>query len=418
MNKDFSEYNNKLMDFFNYDKKSLDELIKDSEKLLGKGWFDRLTTYTDDKIKIRPLYSEVEERNDSLLVNRERYLKSIKNQWDIRCLSSHPEPKKANKKIIDDLEKGATSITIKLDPTGNNGTIVKNKSDLEDLLENVYMDLAPIHLETTGPSLPYAACLLELLERKIKNRDNFFGNLGIDPISSLSSNGSLISNYKVLHERISDLTEYSTQKFKNTRVFNVRTLAYHSAGCSEAQELAIAMSTALNYVKLLNENGFNINKAFQQIAFTITCDTDFFLTISKFKAIRLLWQNIARECGAETKNYSAPTYAITAPRMMATTDPWTNILRCTTACFAATISGADAITVLPFDYHENKTSQNDMSRRISRNTQLILQDESHLDQVIDPSAGSYLVESLTTELAKKSWEIFTEIPGMKSGCSL
>ena len=406
-NPNFSK--NQTSDSFDLNDSNIRELIKKTEGVLGQDWFNKLTSYTDDDISINPIYFKHNQKNQNLINQNIRRPNHKNNLWDIRCISSHPDPKKANKNILNDLEGGATSIRLKLDRHGINGTIIKNMNDLEILLENIYLDLAPVYLENVGPSIPFALCLSQVINKKISNNNLFYGNFGIDPLTSLCENGKLISDLPILYDRIYDLVSYCSQEFKNSRSFNVNTLIYHNSGCSEAQELAIAISVAINYVREMHNRGFNIDDAFNQIAFTLTCDSDFFLTISKFKSLRILWHKVYEYCGLKNQSYFAPIEAITAPRMLAITDPWINILRCTTACFSASISNVDAITVLPFDSCYGNRLPSSLSRRIARNTQIILQEESFLDHVIDPSNGSYFVDSLTSDLSLTAWELFRDI---------
>ncbi len=400
---------NQTLDSFDLGKNSVEELIKKTESILGKDWLKKLTSYTDDNININPIYFQRNQKNKNLFDQNTHVCDSNSNLWDIRCISSHPDPKEANKLIINDLEGGATSIRLKIDRNGFNGTVIKSINDLEELLENVYLDLAPIYIENIGPSIPIALCLSEIIDKKIDNNDTFRGNFGVDPLTSLCENGRLITDLQLLYDRIFDLAKHCSEKFKNSKLFNVSTLVYHNSGCSEAQELAIALSVAINYVREMNSRGFDIEDAFNQIAFTLTCDSDFFLTISKFRSLRVLWKKMYEYCGLKNQNYFAPTEAITAPRMLATTDPWINILRCTTACFSASISSVDAITVMPFDSCFDNQLPSILSRRIARNTQIILQEESFLDHVVDPSNGSYFVDNLTSDLSFKAWELFRDI---------
>ena len=400
---------NQTLDSSNLSNNSVEELINKTESILGKDLLNKLTSYTDDNISINPIYFQRNQKNKNLFNQNTHASQPNSNLWDIRCISSHPDPKKANKLILNDLEGGATSIRLKLDTNGHNGTVIKNINDLEELLENVYLDLAPIYLENVGPSIPIALCLSSILDKKISNNDKFCGNFGIDPLTSLCENGRLITSRQLLYDRIFDLAKHCSKMFKNSKLFNVSTLVYHNSGCSEAQELAIAISVAINYVREMNSRGFDLDNAFNQIAFTLTCDSDFFLTISKFRSLRILWKKVYEYCGLKNQNYFAPTEAITAPRMLATTDPWINILRCTSACFSASVSSVDAITVLPFDSCFENTLPSSLSRRIARNTQIILQEESFLDHVVDPSNGSYFVDNLTSNLSAKAWELFRDI---------
>ena len=379
------------------------------EKTLGGKPYDKLTSKTDDGIGIKPLYTASEEPGPDGVAQHRKALDadSAPNHWDIRSLSSHPDPEEANRQILRDLEKGATSVWVKLDPTGRAGTVIKSRTDMERLLHGVYLDLAPVVLDPGGPSLPPAAYLIHVLDQSGIARESFKGNFGADPLSTLAAVGKVIVPMETLLGRMADLTAYVAKTYPHAQALNVSTSVYHSAGCSEAQELAIAMATATEYLRHTTAAGLSIDQACAQTAFTLTCDTDVFMTMAKLRVARRLWARVAEASGSSKDNQGTTIGAVTAPRMMSRRDPWVNMLRGTAACFAAAIGGADSIAVLPFESAIGLPTR--FGRRIARNSQIILQDESSLNRVIDPAGGSWMVESLTDDLAEKAWSLFQDI---------
>ncbi len=179
----------------------------------------------------------------------------------------------------------------------------------------------------------------------------------------------------------------------------------HNAGGSEAQELAFALASALAYLRALETHGVSLDDARRMIFFRLSADADQFLTIAKFRAIRKLWARVEEACGLAPR--PAFVSAETAWRMMTQRDPNVNMLRVTIAAFAAGLGGADAVTVLPFTCALGLPDE--FARRIARNTQLILLEESNLAKVADPAAGSGGIENLTDQLCAASWKIFQEI---------
>ena len=374
------------------------------EKSLGGRPYEKLTSKSYDGLSIQPLYTA----DNATRKTKTTALGTTESGWDVRCLSSHPDPGVANKQILADLEKGAASVWLKLDPTGRTGTVVKSRSDLEALLDGVFLDLAPVTLDPGGPSLPPAAYLMDLLTRKNIAPESFTGNFGADPLSTLAAVGKVIVPMDTLLGRMTDLAAHTAKTYPNAKALNIATTVYHNAGCSEAQELAIAMATAVEYLRHITKAGISVDDACRQVAFTLTCDTDVFLTIAKLKAARRLWARVSDACGADI---ATSIHAVTAPRMMSRRDPWVNMLRGTAACFAAGAGGADAVTVLPFESATGLPTS--LGRRIARNTQIILQEESSINRVADPAAGSWMVDSLTDEMAEIAWSIFQDIE--KSG---
>jgi methylmalonyl-CoA mutase len=179
----------------------------------------------------------------------------------------------------------------------------------------------------------------------------------------------------------------------------------HNSGGSEAQELAFALASAVTYLRALEAGGVALDAARRMIYFRLATDADQFLSIAKFRAIRKLWARVEQACGlAPTPAYVA---AETAWRMMTRRDPYVNILRATVAVVAAGLGGADAITVLPFTLALGLPDR--FARRIARNTQIILLEESNLARVADPSAGSGGIEQLTGQLCSAGWSEFQDI---------
>jgi methylmalonyl-CoA mutase len=179
----------------------------------------------------------------------------------------------------------------------------------------------------------------------------------------------------------------------------------HNAGGSEAQELAYALAVAVEYLRALEAGGTALDAARAMIYFRLAADADEFLTMAKFRALRTLWARVEDACGLEP----APCFvaAETAWRMMTRRDPYVNMLRATIAVVGAGLGGADAITVLPFTLALGLPDR--FARRIARNTQLVLLEESNLAKVADPAAGAGGIEDLTDKLCRAAWAAFQEI---------
>jgi methylmalonyl-CoA mutase len=179
----------------------------------------------------------------------------------------------------------------------------------------------------------------------------------------------------------------------------------HNAGGSEAQELAYVLATAVQYLRALEAGGMALDAALSLLYFRLAADADHFLTIAKFRALRRLWARVEDACGLAP----APSIvtAETAWRMMTRRDPYVNMLRTTIAVVAAGLGGADAITALPFTLALGLPDR--FARRIARNTQLVLLEESHLAKVADPAAGAGGIEDLTDQLCRAAWAEFQRI---------
>src|SRR3954469_25683362 len=173
----------------------------------------------------------------------------------------------------------------------------------------------------------------------------------------------------------------------------------HDAGGSEAQELAFALAIALAYLRALEAGGIALDAASAAISFRLIADADQFLTMAKFRALRLLWARIEQSCGLTPRPVLIA--AQTAWRMLTRRDPYVNMLRATMATFSAGLAGADSICVLPHTLALGLPDSG--ARRIARNTQLVLLEESNLAKVSDPAAGAGGIEALTRELCDATW---------------
>ena len=392
---------------------SHEQWLKLVDKVLAGAPFDKkLVSRTYDGLALQPLYTrgDWDAAGDpsglpggAPFTRGGRVLGTSVGGWDLRQRHGHPSPATINAEILEDMERGVTSIVLKIDPSGKNGVLIQSLADLDTALKGVMLDLAPVVLDIAGPPLPYATFLMALLDQRGVGA-SFAGNFGFDPLAALATNGKLFALDGV-YARLVDSAAHAAKAYPKARTININAFVYHSAGAADAQELGCAIATGVEYLRALTAGGLDIDAACRQIAFTTAVDADFFLSIAKIRALRRLWARVTEACGASVR--TAPITAYSAPRMMSKRDPWVNMLRTTVACFAGGIGGADAVTVLPFDAAIGTSG--DLGRRIARNTQLVLLEESSLAKVIDPAGGAWMFERLTDELSQKAWAFFQHI---------
>ena len=417
MVKDTKPIDNKLSLAADFPNAAHDQWLKLVDKVLSGASFDKkLVSQTYDHIALQPLYTRSDWNADidsiglpggAPFTRGGKLMGTSIKGWDIRQSCCNPDPITANKEILEDLEGGATSVVLNVDPKGAKGAMVQSIDDLKTILEGVHIDLAPVSLESDSLSLPIAVFLMQVIKEKGISPKTFSGNFGVDEFTNLATEGKLSTDIQTSLARMSDMAAYVAQTYPNARTFNLRSFLYHSAGAADAQEIGCALATAVEYLRAMTRAGLNINEACSQVAFTAAVDADLFLSVAKVRTFRKLWCRVAEACGADTNNRTAPIAVCTAQRMMSRRDPWVNILRTTVACFGAGIAGADSVTVLPFDTAIGLPS--DLARRIARNTQIVLQEEVGLNRVIDPAGGAWMFERLTKELEQKAWSFFQEI---------
>ncbi|TDB96296.1 methylmalonyl-CoA mutase subunit beta [Actinomadura sp. 7K534] len=314
--------------------------------------------------------------------------------WDVRQPHAHPDPAVTRAAVLADLENGATSVWLRL---GGGGMPA---AGLAEALRDVLLDLAPVVLDAGEGTGEAAEAFLSLATER-GNAAEVSGNLGADPLGLAARTGAPGSL-----DEAAALAVRCARGFPRLRAVVADGTPYHDAGGSDAEELGAAAAAGVAYLRALTAAGLSVDEAFGQIEFRLAVNADQFSSIAKLRAVRRLWARIAEVSGA-SDGTAARVHAVTSSAMMTRRDPWVNMLRTTIAAFAAGAGGADAVTVQPFDARLGLPD--DFARRIARNTQTLLLEESSLARVVDPAGGSWYAESLTEDLAQAAWSWFTEI---------
>ena len=367
--------------------------------LKGAPW-SRLVGATADGIALEPLYREADfaTAGDPLgFANAAPFVRGVRSgAWTIRQAYEHPSPETTNAEILADLAGGVGGIELVL---GESGVSVKSASDLDLALADVMLEAAPVSL---GEASVSAATLLEAKLKGVAARGVAFN---LDPIGAALRTGSFsVSDMKDatgFAARIQSLLPAATSLRVDGR-------PVHEAGGSEAQEIAAALASAIAYLRALTEDGgLSVADAAATLSFAVSVGPDVLIEAAKLRALRLCWARMLEASNAPAPLRAAHIHAFTSRRMMTVFDAQTNILRITTAAFAAAIGGADAITTYPFTDAIGLPTA--FARRVARNTQNVLLHECRLDHVADPAGGAWFVEKLTHELALKAWALMQEI---------
>jgi methylmalonyl-CoA mutase len=368
--------------------------------LKGADFQKKLVSRSHDGIAIQPLYPKAE---GSAPVAREQA-----GRWRVSQRVDHPDPSKANELALLDLEGGADALTLvtqKAPAARGFGVRIDSLDDLDRTLSGVMLDLIHLRLDAGGHGRQIAALVLALAERRGHRLSDLSLDLGLDPIGAMAAQGRMSASWDAMARRMDDtLNHLITQGFAG-RAFLADGRVYHEAGASEAQELAAVLATGIGTLRTLEAQGHSLDAARRALSFLLVADADEFLTVAKLRALRRLWARVEQACGLEPRPIRL--HAETAWRATTRRDPWVNMLRTTVAVFSAGIGGADAITALPLTAALGLPDA--FARRIARNTQVILLDESNLARVADPAAGAGGFEALTDALCEKAWELFQEI---------
>ena len=331
----------------------------------------------------------------------------VNGAWGIRTLLTTADPKEANRTALRELERGSTELLVQFDAAFRSGVMIATPEDLESLFDGVYLELAPVFLQAGSEFSRAADLMIEVWDRKGVPASAATGGIGADPLGVLAAEGILAQGVEAALGELGSLGSRLTKTHSQVRSCSVDTSAYVESGASEVQELAVMLSTATAYLRAFAEAGLEIDEACNQIEVTLCVDTDVFTGIAKLRAARRVWASLAAACGASSSGQALQLHARSTERMMTRRDPWVNLLRVTSASFAAGLGGAASVTSLPFDAALGEPEE--LGRRMARNTQVLLQEESNLGRVTDPLGGSWYVESLTNQIAEAAWAAFQDI---------
>jgi methylmalonyl-CoA mutase len=363
--------------------------------------FEKLVGETYDGLKIEPIYPRA--HGTAPIAGR-----AAAGPWQIMQRIDHPDAAMANAQALHDLENGATGLTLVF--AGANGAyglgLEPTAEAVEKVLDHVFIDAGiAIELQIGPQSRTAAIHVAEYVKRKGLAPAACDIRFGLDPIGACAVWGS--SPYawpEIVPTLTSGIKGLAGIGFKGPFV-PADGRVIHDAGGSEVQELAFVVATGVAYLRALEGSGVALEDAQSMIYARLSADADQFLTMAKFRALRLLWARVEQSCGLTPK----PLFiaADTAWRMLTQRDASVNMLRATMATFSAGLGGANAITILP---HTLALGLPDpFARRVARNTQLVLLEESNLAKVSDPAAGSGGIETLTQQLCEAAWLLFQEI---------
>ena len=362
--------------------------------LKGADFDKKLVSRTYDGLKIAPLYPRA--RDAKPIAGRQ-------GPWAVMQRIDHPDPAQANRQALDDLENGATGLTLVFAGSLNaNGYGLDAAPEtIARLLDGIYLDGITIDLNLS-PATRGAAHEIVAYARKHFDPAKVDLRASINPIGGMAASGASPAPWSELSKAVAtNIRSLSEQGFRGPfAVADGRII--HNAGGSEAQELAFTLAAAVDCLRALEAGGIPLEAARGMIYFRLAADDDQFLTIAKFRAIRKLWARVEDACGLTPK--PAIVAAETAWRMVTKRDPYTNLLRTTIATAAAAIGGADNIAALP---HTAALGLPDpFARRVARNMQRVLLEESRLDNVSDPASGSGAIENMTAQLCAAAWSLF------------
>ena len=375
--------------------------------LKGADYERKLVWKTGEGFNVRPYYRAENLEGIKFLGSQAGEFPYVRgthahNRWRVHQTVSVVCPKEANAEALKILNAGVDSLGFCI------ASADFSAADLDMLLKDIC--IPAVEITFCGEKMANVAELvLAKVEKEGIAKEDVRIAFCIDPlVKGLSSKGDFCSpNGEKCIARIVELI-HKTKEYKHVRIVTVAGQTFGNSGSTIVEELAFTLSAGHDYLVRLMDAGLDVDAAARKLRFSFSVSSNYFMEIAKFRAARMLWANIVKGYGP-AKNCACKMHihAETSRWNQTVYDPYVNMLRGTTEAMSATIAGVHSLEVTPFDASfENPT---EFSKRIARNVELLLKNESHFDQVVDPAGGSYYVENLTQSIAAEAWKLFLEI---------
>ena len=339
--------------------------------------------------------------------------KTESNDWKISEYITSGSVKEANRRALNSLGMGAESLTFICEAGHGriSGISVENEREMSMLLKDVPLEDVPVHFKCgLGAAGILSLLIIEAGKRGI-DKKKLEGSVDADPLRALALGGSFPAGERRAFGEIGSMVSYLNENMPSYGALDVSGHHFHDSGASATEELAFTLAAGVEYMDRLTSMDLTVDQITPHMRFSFSIGSNYFMEIAKLRAARLLWAYVIEMYGAE--NESSKKMRIdsrTSSWNKTVFDPYVNLLRGTVEAMAAAIGGSESLSVLPLDAAFKRPDE--FSRRLARNTQLILKHESCFDRVIDPSGGSYYIERLTDSLAEAAWELFKKVEGM------
>ena len=380
-------------------------LAKIEVDLKGADFQKKMVWRTNEGFNVQPFYRR-EDLKDLKAVDSlpgefpfVRGNKTDNNIWFVRQDVFDADPKQANAKALDILNKGVDSLGFKIP-----GDQV-SRQYVETLLEGILPQYVELNFTTCQRHcVELAQVLVEYFKEKNYPLAELKGSINFDPISKILTKGkdtsAVIAQAKALIEALKELPQY--------KCVNINSVLLNNSGAYIYQELGYALAWGAEYLNLLTEAGLSADEAACRIKFNMGVSDNYFMEIAKFRAARLLWAQIVKQfepkCDCACQMH---VLAITSEYNQTIFDSYVNLLRSQTEAMSAALANVDSIIVTPFDTpYETPT---EFAERIARNQQLLLKEEAHFDKLVDVAGGSYTIEHLTDAIAQEGWKLFLAV---------
>ena len=294
---------------------------------------------------------------------------------------------------------------------GKAGVAIDSVEDMKILFDGIPLDKVSVSMTMNGAVLPVLAAYVVAAEEQGVAEAQLSGTIQNDILKEFMVRNTYIYPPEPSMRIVGDIIEYTARQMPKFNSISISGYHMQEAGANQALELALTLADGKEYVKTALAKGLDVDEFAGRLSFFWAIGMNFYLEIAKMRAARLLWWKIMSGFGAKNpKSLMLRTHCQTSGWSLTEQDPYNNIVRTTIEAMAAVFGGTQSLHTNSFD--EAIALPTEFSARIARNTQLILQEESQITRVVDPWAGSYLMEKLTQEMADKAWAIIAEVDAL------
>ncbi|MDD3935924.1 methylmalonyl-CoA mutase [Rhodoferax sp.] len=415
---------------------SLDAWAKAAAKSAPGGDVNALNWLTPDGISVKPLYTAEDTQNlpyANTLPGFEPYLRGPQatmyavRPWTIRQYAGFSTAEESNAFYRKALAAGGQGVSVAFDlathrgydsdhprvtgDVGKAGVAIDSVEDMKILFDQIPLDKVSVSMTMNGAVLPVLAGYVVAAEEQGVSQDKLSGTIQNDILKEFMVRNTYIYPPEPSMKIIGDIIEYTAKHMPKFNSISISGYHMQEAGANQALELAFTLADGKEYVKTAIAKGMDVDDFAGRLSFFWAIGMNFYLEVAKMRAARLLWCRIMKGFDAKnSKSLMLRTHCQTSGWSLTEQDPYNNVVRTTIEAMAAVFGGTQSLHTNSFD--EAIALPTEFSARIARNTQLIIQEETHITNVIDPWAGSYMMEKLTQDMADAAWAIIEEVEAM------
>ncbi|WP_438438575.1 methylmalonyl-CoA mutase [Hydrogenophilus thermoluteolus] len=423
-----------------YPKVTFADWAKAAEKQVKKqnpdAGLESLVWHTPEGIAVRPLYTRADlDRlpHADTLPGFEPFIRGPQptmytvKPWTIRQYAGFSTAEESNAFYKKALAAGGQGISVAFDlPThrgydsdnprvvgdvGKAGVAIDSVEDMKILFDGIPLDKVSVSMTMNGAVLPILAGYIVAAEEQGVRQDQLSGTIQNDILKEFMVRNTYIYPPEPSMRIVADIIAYTAEHMPKFNSISISGYHIQEAGADQATELAFTLADGMEYVRAAVSRGLDIDQFAGRLSFFFAIGMNFYLEIAKLRAARYLWWRIMKGFGAKhPRSMMLRTHCQTSGWSLTAQDPYNNIIRTTIEAMAAVFGGTQSLHTNALD--EAIALPTEFSARIARNTQIILQEETHITNVIDPWGGSYFMESLTQEMIDKAWALIQEIEAM------